>query len=296
MTGMFLPYNFTVAWLIRHWGLQPEFCLEQIRSVGLDTSTKINKFEALKNPQLINLFNSLKEQIAENARIEHNAFLSYLKKNNIYGNVAIIDIGWSGNMQRAFKKCTVKYPISITGYYFAMKKQNSSEMKSYIPFEPLVDLYLATALELFFMAYHGTTNRYINSDVELANFEYAGTDTEKIIKQIQADALQFIEDFRYVGTLLHNAPEAYTRKLFNMFKNPTLEEVNFCTKLRAWDEGWIPLVETQKLSYYIKNPKLLKEDLLKNSWKIGFLKKLFKIPAPYYSILKLARKQMLKRV
>lgn len=293
MNSMFLPYNFTLSYIIKYWGLRPQDFLSQIYQAGFKLDSKFNKFTVLENEKLIMLFDVLKEKIIENSQKEYEAFLLYIRNNNIHGNIAVVDIGWNGNMQKAFQK--VLSNAHIFGFYLAIREHPS--MKGYLSSDFLLDIYIHASLEIFFMAYHGTALRYAhNGGVELDTFEYADTDTEKAVRIIQKDAIQFINDFKHIGELLKNEPTVYAGKLLTMFKSPTLKEVGYCQNLQAWDDEWFPIAKPRTLRTYIKNPRALKEDLLRNSWKIGFLKRVFQIPAPYYWILKVLRQYALYRL
>ena len=40
----------------------------------------------------------------KNSKDEFNIYVNYLKSINFHGKVAIVDIGWHGNMQKALNK------------------------------------------------------------------------------------------------------------------------------------------------------------------------------------------------
>lgn len=302
MTSMFLPYHFSVAWLIEHWGLKPQECKTEIEEADLSKDYIFDKFSIIRDKNATKLFYLLKEKIEKNSKKEYKNFFEYLEKNEVKGNVAIVDIGWNGNMQQAFQKIikSAKYPMNITGYYLGYTtsagNQKRQKMKGYIHSREkkdadfLVDLYCETTLELLFMAPHGTTIRYLNNgDVELAGFEYAGTNTRNLVVSYQRECLSFIKDFLSLGNLLENDQADYTRNILALFKKPTLRKTNYIGDLKAWDHQWIPMAEPRKLYVYLLHPAELKKDISNNSWKIGFLKRLLKIPFPYYETLRKAR-------
>ena len=49
----------------------------------------------------------------------------------------------------------------------------------------LIDLYVETAIELFFMAPHGTVQKYTADGAKIGYSEYEGTETQEIINLIQ---------------------------------------------------------------------------------------------------------------
>lgn len=307
MKSMFLPREFTLDWLINHWGLNTDKYTTCIGEVGLAKETKLSKFSVLENSQVEKLYELLKDDIYENSKSEYSAFIDYLKVNHVQGNVAIVDIGWNGNMQKAFTSIVSKanYPIKITGYYLGSRTASGNykyqSMNGYLHDKDtlyadfLLDYYAETLIELLFMAPHGSVIRYLDSqNVEMDQFEYGGTSTLKAVKSIQNAALEFLKDYQELGSLMPNDSFVYSEKLLSVLRNPSSEEANKLGDLSAWDHGWIPMAEKLNACNMVKL-KETKGRFLDNSWKIGFMKRNFKINAPYFIILKTLRQQALSK-
>ena len=306
MKSMFLPREFSLDWLINHWGLNTDNCTTCIGEVGLTKKTKLSKFSVLENGQVKKLYELLKDDIYENSKSEYSAFIDYLKVNHVQGNVAIVDIGWNGNMQKAFTSIVSKanYPIKITGYYLGSRTASGNykyqSMNGYLhdkdtPYADfLLDYYAETLIELLFMAPHGSVIRYLDSqNVEMDQFEYEGTSTLKAVKSIQNAALDFLKDYQGLGSLMPNDSFVYSEKLLSVLRKPSSEEANMLGDLSAWDHGWIPMAESINKSLLL-NPRQLKAHLLNNSWKIGFMARNFSTKLPSFEILKKARNKALK--
>ena len=306
MNSMFLPREFNVDWLIKHWGLNSQNYSQTLTKLGISLDYSCSKFDVLHDEKIIELYEHLKNDIIENSQKEYFAFLNYLEKNKVHGSIAMVDIGWFGNMQKAFETIIKKsgYPLNITGYYLGYNTGSNNykiqDMNGYVH-DPskksadfLIDLYVETAIELFFMAPHGTVQKYTSDGAKIGYSEYDGTETKKIINLIQNDALQFVKDFYLIGKYLENIPAQYTRKFFHVFKCPTINQAKFVGQLKVLDTRWIALAEPQSIFYYFVHPSTLKTDFLRSSWKIGLLKRLLKIPMPYFNILKGMRHAVMK--
>lgn len=215
-----------------------------------------------------------------------------------------MDIGWNGNMQRAFEKIAAagEINIDVDGYYlgYLTKSQNYAKqrMHGYLNGENgtadyIVDYYCITAIELMFMAPHGTTVKYDgNGNAVLADFEYEGTDTKKRVESIQRNALMFLKEFKNIGDYLDNDSDIYSERFLNVFKRPSMDQARYIGDLQNWDGKWVPIAKPEKLSRYVFNKKSLRSDLIQCPWKIGFLKRMFKFSLPYYEALKEKRKKI----
>lgn len=304
MESMFLPYEFSVNWIIKHWGLEPEKHGLQVKRVGLTLEHKFNKNEIFQDKLLESLFDELKEDIISNSKNEYLGLISYLRENDIHGRVAVVDIGWNGNMQRAFEKIVAagEININVDGYYLGYLTKSSNyakqRMHGYLhgdngTADYIVDYYCITAIELMFMAPHGTTIKYDdNGNAVLADFEYEGTDTKKKVESIQRNALMFLKEFKEIGDYLENDSDIYSERFLNVFKRPSMDQARYIGELQNWDGKWVPLAKPEKLFRYIINIKSLKADLIQCPWKIGFLKQLFKFSLPYYEALEEERKKL----
>lgn len=308
MNAMFLPYQFDVEWLIRKWGLNAKEFLNEIKSCELLIDEKLNKFKILKDERIRKLYELLKKNILVNSENEKACFIKYLEKNEIKGNVAIVDIGWNGNMQKAFEKivkCVYPAISDVTGYYLGIFTDTNNykiqKMHSFIYKENgyadyLKDLYIHTILELFFMAPHGTLVSYAsgNGEAELLNFadfEYANTDTFKHISEIQQGAIDFVKSYNGIGTFFYEQ-DKYVEFALEKFKNPSVSFAKNIGSLEVWEQGWVSIANPKKISYYIFHPQMLFSDFMKSSWKIGFLKRLFLLPVNYVMILAGMRKSV----
>ena len=71
---------------------------------------------------------------------------------------------------------------------------------------------------------------------------------------------------------------------------PTLKDVNLFANITYLETIKGKFANPKKLIYYVIHPKEMYIDFCNCSWKIGFLKKLFKININYYNLYKLILK------
>ena len=81
MNSMFLPREFNVDWLIKHWGLNSQNYSQTLTKLGISLDYSCSKFDVLHDEKIIELYGHLKNDIIENSKKEYFAFLNYLEKN-----------------------------------------------------------------------------------------------------------------------------------------------------------------------------------------------------------------------
>lgn len=303
MSHMFVPRTVNVKWLVKRWGLELENVKERI-----DDYSQNEEFQGagiLDNKRVKNLYDRLKEEIIINSKKEYKAFCDYIDQNKFNGNIAIVDIGWYGNMQNSLMEMLrhVERDIHLTGYYLGIvpesKYHEQYSMHGFI-FEKnknenlYVQLkYMASMLELFFMAPHGSAKRYVmkndKATVELADFEFEGTDTYQKMAKLQDAALEFLNKYREREVEKYSET-VYLSRLFKRFTKPDVKTAEEFGELQTWDDKWITLAEHYPAIKWIANPKKAVAKFLKASWKMGYLKRNVMLPLPYDKIVYRSRK------
>ena len=104
---------------MKRLGLNPEEKNELLKKYNLELESKINSNEILNNKDFLGFYEEVKEEIIQNSKEEFNNLLNYYNNIKFNGKVAIVDIGWFGNMQNALNKLVSKADINaeISGYY-----------------------------------------------------------------------------------------------------------------------------------------------------------------------------------
>lgn len=295
MSHMFVPRKVSTKWLLRRWGLQPEKYKSKI-----DIEEEFNGSDIVGNIKISGLYNELKADIINNSEKEYKAFQGYLDKNVFSGNVAIVDIGWYGNMQNSMMEMLMHMDrnIQLTGYYLGIVPdsayQDNYDMHGYLfqkgkneDLYPKLK-YMSSMMELFFMAPHGSAKRYTieedNITVELSEFEFEGTDIYKKIRGLQSAALKFVADYHKRSFQQFSEME-YLAELFERFTNPDIKIACKFGDLQIWDDKWITLAPNHPLYKWVLNPKDAIKRFINVSWKIGYLKRNIKLPLRYDRIV-----------
>ena len=303
MSHMFIPRFVTTKWLIKKWGLEPNQVINLISDFKLEEEFQGKTIT--QNKRVQDLYNQLKDLIVMNSRKEYEAFNEYLDLQSFSGNVAIVDIGWFGNMQNSLITMLnhMNRKTNVTGYYLGIvpnsDNQRKYQMRGYL-FENKKneELYFQfkntlSMMELFFMAPHGSAKRYVKVGkevtAELDEFEFKNTYTFEQIKKLQEAAILFVD--KYNQRQIESFNElTYISALFKRFTNPDLGTANAFGELQMWDEKWITLAQKYSAYKWPFTPKFAIKKFKDASWKIGYLKRNIIFPLPYAKITYLLRK------
>ena len=294
-------YRLSIKDILKNYNLINDDILQKIKDLGIDDN-KIYEKKDLKNHDndFYRLyFSILKDEIEKNGKNELENFESYL--NSIHANnYYLIDMGWKGTTQKMLINI---YPKKdIIGLYFGVenksdyKEVNSKNSKGYLFYkndEKIEDaelkIYSSQILfEKIFAAQHASTKRYdskepyyiLNDDKILIdnnvnNMQLAAIDFVNDVKPY-VDLFNDVDDYEYVNILIDNliSPNLQFANFFGEIINDNM----YCRKMAA----------PKHLVYYFFHPFKLKSDIKNSEWKIGFMKRLFKVKLPYYNIYKIA--------
>lgn len=291
---------------------------DMISDYGFSKESVFDREEILKNQNLLNLYRKIIPDVIEVSKREYEILKKYISQNHLCGRFALVDIGWSGGMQRYLEQVLDKLQIEhqISGYYIGIApyyKRNTDKI-------PTLDLngYLfdfkrnlkdkdkrscfVGLFETLFLEQRGSVKNYSESSIEkkiIANrypYEYIqdGKPTEESLKvqEIQNGALDFIDHASQdecLNKFTFTADELFTG-IRKTGVEPDKLDLDLFADFCFFDEGEMSkLAGPESLFYYILRPKKLKKDFYVSRWKIGFMKKLFKFPLKYeyiYNFLK----------
>lgn len=284
-----------------------------IKRYGFDIETTFERKELLKNKKLYNLYSELETDIEATSKKEYEVLVKYLEQNHLSGQFAIVDIGWSGGMQRYLIETLNKLNINadIKGYYIGVAEYYKRNIKVL----PNLDLngYLFDFLhdkdakdkrsayvglfETLFLEQGGSVKNYRFEDEKVvANrfpYEYLengeATYEYKCVTDIQKGALDFIK--RFGGIDINISADTLYAGLSETGLKPKKEDIEMFADFRFFDEAeTLYLAKPKSLFYYLSHIGNLKKDFLSSRWKIGFMKRLFKISLPYEAIYKVMLK------
>lgn len=272
------------------------------KNYGVDIDKKLPLKYIFENPKYKLMFEDLYDKVVINAKNEYDSFLEYAKTNSFSGRVAIVDIGWYGNMQHAIESFGLD--CDINGFYVGIEPrknyQEQHKMKGFL-FETnkhydnfLCEHNFNSIFESLFLAQQGSVKRYNKgaaSGIELYDYEYADSFEKEQIEKIQENALLFINDFKKANLLPY-----LTDELNVMFKyicsellDPSLKVAEYFGDFKFLDDDDGYIAKPQKWYKYVNVKKFI-NDYKNASWRIGFLKRVFKIKLPYFKINMIIRK------
>lgn len=277
-----------------------------------------DRSEILNNKQLKKLYNELFPEIIKKSKSEYKLLQLYLNQQDVSGKFAIVDIGWGGSMERYltqtlntfhiphdiygyyigvadyYTKNIKEFPLKMKGYLFDFKNDNKAVDKR----SSFVGLF-----ESLFLEQAGSVENYKregNDKVVSNRYPYEYLDDNKptfeliSVKKIQKGAIDFIKDIQHdfvlSNVLKFNSDELY-QGIEQTGMQPNKEDLNLFADFHFYDEGRDDkLAAPAGLFSYMEHPKKLKEDFLVSRWKIGFMKKMFKLPLPYQKMYEQMRK------
>lgn len=301
----------TIISIFDNLGLDINDYTDQLTKFGFTKDTIFDRNTIHNNKDLKTLIFSLKNDIISNSKKEFEALSIYLKSQGVCGKFGVVDIGYGGSMQRYLQQVLKKLciPNEITGFYLAVadnyKKNdypdNSLKLKGYLfdfkqnPNSSDTRSSYVGLFESLFLEQGGSVKRYIESGggviVDRYQYEYFHngkySDTYNNIKSLQRGALDFViaaNKDRLLNFFNYNVDDLFYG-IFETGTNPGKYELDLFSDIEFYDEGITTKLAAPKgLLYYCFNLNSLKKDFLFSRWKIGFMKKLFKMKIPYQKI------------
>jgi predicted HAD superfamily hydrolase len=282
------------------FGLDVEQYEDLIDKHGYTKDFRIVKDKLLTDTQFKGLFDDIKEDVFKNAKAETSTLCSYLAQFDFSKKVALVDIGWSGSIQRNLHTLLERYKVShhIEGYYIGLNEQSKDLLKPLdlhahgylfdglnrndfdieLPFRPL--------LETFFLEQDGSIKKYstaADGAVQPVRYTYEyrrGTEfapEAKAVKVLQSGARQFCKDFQksYSRVLVGNKADVMFRYIFETGAYPDKQDVEQFGDFDFYNNGFcIKLAAPQSKSYYVSHSAAFKTDFKDAQWRTGFVKRL----------------------
>lgn len=293
------------------WAEHKDVCL----SLGINEDYVFALKNARQNDKLRALYHAIESELYQNSVKEYKALAAYLEEMNFKGKTAVVDIGWRGSMQSFLFRLAGKLgsDVSMEGYYMGLaagaetyRQKMSLNFSGYL-FDcaanqadkdlrsPFVGV-----MESLFLSQTGSVMNYTLDEeghcrVNLYPNEYEAapgqlTEDAQKIKTLQEGALMFVRDAAD-SVLMHC--EFSARVVFNNIyrvgMDPSQSEIRMFGDMEFSDGQTLYLAKPGPLGFYLLHPKTLITDFYNSRWKIGFMKRLLKLPLPYgklYDMLK----------
>ena len=273
-------------------GLDSSQCHNQLSFHGYSGDSLINICQFTDDKAFLSFYETIKPLIIEQSKKEYQSAYNYWA-HNIDGasKIAIVDIGWNGNMQNALLNL-LQNQVEINGYYIGVnpKTKHTFHMNGFL-FDKSSDTVLKGKIdnfsglfESFFMADHGSVKRYTKDGVELLPYEYSLldgkiVDEDQCIRKIQCGALHYIKDIISIigdNEVVFSSDDSICNML-SLGLNPSNEACNLFGDFRFYNSGISYLARPQ-------NKRFSLQELKQTNWRIGYLKRCFHVHLPYYQV------------
>ena len=221
---------------------------------------------------------------------QYDNFTLYLRNIGFDKNCAIVDLGWKGTTQYSMSK-TLGY--DFYGFYFGLEKSGFKELNGFSDAfffnkndDGLIEneVYSFRSLfEIMFASQQGSTLKYSNNSKKPYVLGQPDNIDCHVIEQIQEYSLKFVEKFSQLNIDIDNT-DHILNNFIRIGINPTYKESDVFGDIKFSNmiDGY--LAKPDKFYKYIFNPIKFKREVFLSEWKIGFMKRLFKIKLPYYKI------------
>lgn len=299
--SMFLPRKVSLRHVFSKMGLDEEDAVSAMLNMGIDPDVESRSDRLATNSDALRAYGALAPYVKKNSKAKLSLLEQYLRQNGFSGKVALVDIGWFGNMQIALEKVCKAAGIDaeIHGYYVGLspegKNQTKHRMKGYL-FDALHDVNLFEQercynhiFETLFSSTHGSTQSYYAEEdgrIVPVLSDYTGVEAETGYRaeRCREGALLFVRDWHRVfrddnPTI---SPNVALESLNRVGIDPSLSEARFFGDWAMEADGKaVYAARPSSLRDYCLKPGKLVKDFARASWKAGFLKRLFKVPFPY---------------
>lgn len=287
-------------------GQRNETCQSFLRRLGVNETLFLPYMEregmSLNSPVCKDFFqflNKYKKEIILEMQIYEQQFTQYILQVLSEKNIALVDIGWNGSMQDLLTQFfEVKHmDYNLCGFYLGCL--NSNKKKGFL-FNSKDKLYadilsFSGLLETITMPEYGTVKGYsLENGVIKPIFrqsEYTPQAYSKI-KQIQQGILDKISSMCFwEGQPCFNHKEIQ-KELLHFGCLPTLKQLKHWSEFTFYENGNIyPLIDTPAIQDFF-HPDKIYNKFLQCKWKAAWMRKTFKIPFPWYILLRVIRRNV----
>ena len=277
--------------------IEDDVSIQILKECGLAEDTPFLPNELLRDSRLRNFYKKVKPRVVRKSKEAYAKMLQYLHQNDFCGKVGIVDIGWRGTIQDCLHTILQNDAVSqceITGCYLGLSGETAGQKNklSFIAPEEEPQEFDAGFVEYPFLAPEGSLLGYSDESDHtikpiLADYEY-DKESHEIAKNMQDGALYFVKCARESLNEEFTWDVAFSyANLKRLSKRPTLKEVNLFGNLAYYDGGKREVAAPKSLGHYLMHIKEFPYDLSVSGWRIGFLKRLFKIGIDYNKLLKM---------
>ena len=207
--SMFFPRFGTIESFLIKIGLESTKYNNLINNYNFSLDKNYEYKKLFSDSRFKELYKNLEADVKVNSRKEYELYIKYLREVGFVGKLAVIDIGWHGNMQKALQRICLSagIEVEIYGYYIGINPQskNDQNIRGYIFDRYFNEEYYKmekmfnSVLEAFLIADHGSIKKLDMSDGKIVPiffpFEFNNaTGAFEVIRDVQSGALKFVSD------------------------------------------------------------------------------------------------------
>lgn len=253
----------------------------------------------LDNRQKEALFHILCEEQQEHYETQRSCVLEYLNSENFRGDLAIVDVGWRGTMQRALLNLCPEVKRAV-GFYLGVRDDlpttnyKTIDRRGYY-FQDKTDVELSA---LFRFSDEVLESLFLNPQGSVASYRFVGDVVKPILKEseysqtmarffleVQDAAKSFLLVAKEEGNSLKGLSSIdYASPYYNLVSSPSAKTVAIFKGFSVYEGSIKPMIPPRGLSYYVRHPRDFMEDN-NNVPKTLFWKSVFKLNLPYFKIL-----------
>lgn len=232
----------------------------------------------------------------------------YLAQEGLDGSAILSDIGWHGTMQQALSKYC-QDNVRLLGCYIGCWNPSSSKYyeklsrKGYLTTPggnkemELLLRFSCDIVETLLSNSEGSVMAYaIREDkvVPILPENELNVSSREFVHQVQESALDFLRDTNRSSIYSRaDIPEDFVfTGLRHLLKNPSLQTVSCFKNCKFLDGTLRSMLPEHSLCWYMLHPEMLISDFEKSSCKLFFLKDVFKVPLPWFRLLKFLRENL----
>lgn len=301
---MFWPSKISTEYFLYALGVEDKRELSEICSHYEISSTYSVQRDELAGCRIFQkIFAEKADDICGHAREELDILHQYILQENMSGKVAVVDIGWHGNMQKNLMEILNKLNISteLYGCYIGVDRfYNHSESVRMQGFafdqghgKDIFNIAkdVQTLFEEIFMAPHGSVRAYKCKGDRIVPILYPNEQKDTIsvdlLKNYQNGALAFVEKISDYRDLIKISTCFSTMGVLKQFTDPSFTDAVKWGQIIFKDISESSLIVGGDFCKYLKAPMQFLKDYKNSIWKVGFLKKTFHLNLDYYIISKL---------
>lgn len=274
---------------------------EKLLKIGLDDSLRIDRVPHEKKKELYYIIQELGR---DDFKKQKEYIAAYLRECNVIGNAAIVDIGWSGTMQQALQQHIYDKETKLYGYYLGVRNIKNDDyyvglLRSGYLFDAerninfnLMTRFTSEIIEMLFLNATGSVLRYTTSErgIEpiLSEVEYGKAENE-FMTDVQSAALKFLDIVRkdeFFNKDTGIPAEILESIYYNFAVQPSHAILDIFNGFRVRNSKVKTIIPEYGFFYCLCHPGRFYRDFQESACKIFFLKKLFKVKLPYFTILK----------